>query len=130
MPHSFVADVDPALAQQVLDIAKRKWKSNLRHDRQADVSAKAAVGLWALWETDYTDLLFETVADLSQPDRGFYEGLYENGNGYIPLQTANNNGVILAALLYKVQGPILQHVNQNTQVWDTAFIGTGTCQRL
>ncbi len=81
---------------------------------RAAVSAKAAVGLWALWDTDYTDLLFETVADLSQPDRGFFEGLYENGNGYIPLQTANNNGVILAALLYKVQGPILQRVNQNT----------------
>jgi hypothetical protein len=91
---------------------------------RAAVSSKAAIGLWALWDTDYTDLLFETVADLSQPDRGFFEGLYENGNGYIPLQTANNNGVILAALLYKVQGPILQHVNQNTQVWDTAFIGT------
>lgn len=91
---------------------------------RAAVSAKAAIGMWALWDTDYTDLLFETVADLSDPDRGFYEGLYENGNGYIPLQTANNNGVILAALLYKVQGPILQHVNQNTQVWDTANIGT------
>lgn len=91
---------------------------------RAAVSAKAAVGLWALWDTDYTDLLFETVADLSLPDRGFYEGLYENGNGFIPLQTANNNGVILAALLYKVQGPILQHVNQNTQVWDTAYVGT------
>ncbi|WP_162561649.1 DUF3131 domain-containing protein [Yoonia vestfoldensis] len=91
---------------------------------RAAVSAKAAIGLWALWDTPYTDLLFETVADLSVPDRGFYEGLYENGNGFIPLQTANNNGVILAALLYKVQGPILQHVNQNTQVWDTAFAGT------
>jgi hypothetical protein len=91
---------------------------------RAAVSAKAAVGLWALWETSYTDLLFETVADLSLPDRGFHEGLYENGNGYIPLQTANNNGIILAALLYKVQGPILQHINQNTQVWDTAFVGT------
>ncbi len=91
---------------------------------RAAVSAKAAIGLWALWNTQYTDLLFETVADLSVPDRGFYEGLYENGNGYIPLQTANNNGIILAALLYKVQGPILQHVNENTHVWDTANIGT------
>lgn len=91
---------------------------------RAAVSTKAAVGLWALWDTPYTDLLFETVADLSVPDRGFYEGLYENGNGFIPLQTANNNGIILAALLYKVQGPILQHVNQNTQVWDTAFMET------
>lgn len=91
---------------------------------RAAVAAKAAVGLWALWETDYTDLLFETVADLSEPDRGFYEGLYENGNGFIPLQTANNNGIILAALLYKVQGPILQQVNKNTQIWDTSFAGT------
>ncbi len=36
VPHSFVADVDPALAQQVLDIAERKWKSNVHHDRQTD----------------------------------------------------------------------------------------------
>ena len=98
-------------------------KGEYQPDRAA-VSAKAAIGLWALWDTSYTDLLFETVGDLSKEGYGFYEGLYENGNGYIPLQTANNNGIILAALLYKVQGPILQHLNQNTQVWDTAFIGT------
>ena len=59
----------------------------------------------------------------TSPIAGFYEGLYENGNGFIPLQTANNNGIILAALLYKVQGPILQQVNTNTQVWDTALCG-------
>ncbi len=91
---------------------------------RAAIAAKAAIGLWALWETDYTDLLFESVADLYDPERGFYEGLYENGNGFIPLQTANNNGIILAALLYKVQGPILQQVSQNTQYWKTAFSGT------
>ncbi|MBB5517047.1 hypothetical protein FHS89_003091 [Rubricella aquisinus] len=98
-------------------------KGEYQPDRAA-IASKAAVGMWALWETDYTDLLFETVADLSDPERGFYEGLYENGNGYIPLQTANNNGIILAALLYKVQGPILQHLNNNMQVWETAFAGT------
>ena len=31
-----MADVDGALVQQVLDIAERKWKSNVHHDRQAD----------------------------------------------------------------------------------------------
>jgi len=92
-------------------------------DRSA-IAAKAAIGLWALWETDYTDLLFESVADLYDPERGFYEGLYENGNGFIPLQTANNNGIILAALLYKAQGPILQQTQENIQFWDTAFAGT------
>ncbi|SPF81835.1 DUF3131 domain-containing protein [Pseudoprimorskyibacter insulae] len=88
---------------------------------RAAVAAKAALGLWALWDTPYTDLLYDTVADLRDPERGFYEGLYENGNGFIPLQTANNNGVILAALLYKVQGPVLQRLNNNTMVWDTSF---------
>lgn len=91
---------------------------------RAAISAKAAIGLWALWNTDYTDLLFESVADLSDQDLGFYEGVYENGNGYIPLQTANNNGIILAALLYKVQGPILQQNSKSIQRWDTDFAGT------
>lgn len=84
-------------------------------------AAIAAIGMRALWETPYTDLLMEAVGDLSTEDSGFYEGLYENGNGYIPLQTANNNGIILASLLYKEQGPILKKLNGNTQVWDTAF---------
>lgn len=91
---------------------------------RAAISAKAAVGMWALWDSPYTDLLFDTVADLSLADGGFNEGLYENGNGAIPLQTANNNGIILAALLYKVQGPILKRLNTNTQFWDTAYQGT------
>lgn len=91
---------------------------------RAAVAAKAAIGMWALWDAPYTDLLFDTVADLSTSPGGFYEGLYENGNGFIPLQTANNNGIILAALLYKVEGPILQRLNGNTQYWDVAFQGS------
>lgn len=91
---------------------------------RAAVAAKAAIGMWALWDAPYTDLLFDTVADLSTSPGGFYEGLYENGNGFIPLQTANNNGIILAALLYKVEGPILQRLNGNTQYWDVAYQGS------
>lgn len=91
---------------------------------RAAIAAKAAIGMWALWDTDYTDLLFESVADLYEPGEGFYEGLYENGNGFIPLQSSNNNGIILAALLYKVQGPILNRANNNTQTWDRSFAGT------
>ncbi len=91
---------------------------------RAAIAAKAAIGLWALWETEYTDILFESVADLYDPEAGFYEGLYENGNGFIPLQSSNNNGIILAALLYKVEGPILQQVNEATQYWETAYSGT------
>lgn len=92
----------------------------------AAIAAKAAVGLWALWDTPYTDLLFESVAEIYDPERGYFEGVYENGDGIIDVQTANNNGIILAALLHKVEGPILQKTNQHAQYWDTAYRGLAT----
>lgn len=91
---------------------------------RAAVATKAAMGMWALWDTPYTQLLFDYVADQYDPEKGFYEGVYENGNGAIPLASANNNGILLATLLYKVQGPLLRYQNPFTQVWDTANAGT------
>ncbi len=92
---------------------------------RAAVSTKAAIGMWALWDTDYSQLLFDHVASHGEAGQGLDEGIYENGSGVIPLQTANNNGIVLAALLYKAQGPILQRGNDLPQVWDLAFAGTG-----
>lgn len=87
----------------------------------AAVATKAAFGLWALWDTPYTDILYEAVIELFDPERGFYEGLYEGGNGYIEIQTANNNGILLASLLHKVQGRILTASNATSEVWFTQF---------
>jgi hypothetical protein len=84
------------------------------------VASKAALGMWVLWDTDYTDVLYEAVADLYDPETGVYEGVYERG-GRVEIFTANNNGVILAALLYKVQGPILTPYRGETEVWYTAY---------
>ena len=39
----FVADVDATFMQQVLNISKRKWKSDIHHHRQTD-------DLWARFE--------------------------------------------------------------------------------
>ncbi|MBI3248272.1 MAG: DUF3131 domain-containing protein [Deltaproteobacteria bacterium] len=74
----------------------------------AAVAFKAALGLWAVWETPYTDLLFAGIANLYDPAKGYYEGLFENGKGIINTFTANNNGIMLEALLYKVQGKLLR----------------------
>jgi hypothetical protein len=87
----------------------------------AAVSAKAALGLWALWETDYTQVLFDAVIELYDPENGMYEGLYERGQGRVAIFTANNNGIILTALLHKVQGTILTPYTGETEVWYTAF---------
>jgi len=73
--------------------------------------------MWAVWKTNYTDLLFDVIADLFDPEKGFYEGLYENGNGLIEEHTANNNGIMLEALLYKSQGKLLTH-SKNVSHWD------------
>lgn len=84
----------------------------------AAVSTKAALGMWVLWQSPYTDRLFAAVADLREPDRGFREGLLENGRGPIRAFTANNNGIILEALLYKAQGKLLQWGPPREGLWE------------
>jgi Protein of unknown function (DUF3131) len=83
----------------------------------AAVALKGALGLWAVWKTDYTDLLFSKFANVYDAEQGFYEGVYENGNGVIKKFSANNNGVILEALLYKVQGKLLRFSGLSS-AWD------------
>lgn len=87
----------------------------------AAVAAKAALGLWALWDTEYTDVLYEAMIELYDPENGMFEGLYERGQGRVEIFTANNNGIILTSLLHKVQGKILTAYTGETEVWYTAF---------
>ena len=87
----------------------------------AAIATKAAFGLWSLWDSYYTDILYDAVIELFDPDRGFYEGLYEGGNGHIEIQTANNNGILLASLLHKVQGRILTPGPGGSEVWYTRY---------
>ncbi|MGV6839454.1 MAG: DUF3131 domain-containing protein [Planktomarina sp.] len=87
----------------------------------AAVAAKAAIGLWALWDTPYTDTLYDAIIELYEPETGMFEGLYERGQGRVEIFTANNNGIIMTALLHKVQGPILTPYKGSTEVWYTAY---------
>ncbi|GDX81585.1 hypothetical protein LBMAG42_33960 [Deltaproteobacteria bacterium] len=93
----------------------------------AAVSTKAAFTLWALWATPYTDLLLASVRDQFDPERGFYEGTYEATGEPIKVFTANNNGVILESLLYKVQGKLLRVGAEEAAPW-AAPNASGRCQ--
>jgi hypothetical protein len=84
----------------------------------AAVSLKAALGMWVLWRSEYTDRLFEAIATQSNPARGFHEGILENGKGPIRAFTANNNGIMLEALLYKAQGKLLRWGPPRESLWD------------
>lgn len=67
----------------------------------AAVSLKAALGMWVLWNSPYTDRLLDAIENANEAGKGYYEGLYENGDGPIKEFTANNNGIMLEALLFK-----------------------------
>ncbi|EAB3382144.1 DUF3131 domain-containing protein [Salmonella enterica] len=97
----------------------------------AAVSLKAALGMWSLWQSPYTDRLFDAIENANEKDKGFYEGLYENGSGPIHEFTANNNGIMLEALLFKKEGRLLKF-NTNNQadakyapsLWDKTLVNT------
>jgi hypothetical protein len=113
-------DVSPYFVYDTIFAAGLPWATMTDQQRLvpqfAAVAAKAALGLWGVWDTPYTDLLFEATADLYDPDKGYYEGVYENGKGAIRNFTANNNGIILEILLYRTRGPILRQ-RQGVDLW-------------
>ncbi|TFY96710.1 DUF3131 domain-containing protein [Ramlibacter humi] len=84
----------------------------------AAVSLKAALGMWVLWRSDYTDKLFAEVAKNGDPQRGFMEGVLESGKGPIRAFTANNNGIMLETLLFKAQGKLLKWGAARESQWD------------
>jgi hypothetical protein len=70
------------------------------------VSTGAALGMWALWNTRYTDTLARLVEGLRNGDQGWVEGRYEDTGGYEWTISSATNAVILEALLHKVQGEL------------------------
>lgn len=73
------------------------------------LSTRAIFGLWALWDTRYTDALMQ-LGQLHQDEkRGWFEGRYEANGGYNATFTLTTNTVVLEALLFKQnRGSLLQ----------------------
>ncbi len=86
----------------------------------ACLNTKAALGLWVLFKSEYTDLLADAVDSLYDPDKGFYVGRYETTGKINKAITLNGNGVILEILLYKQTGKLLIHSGRKTY-WDLFF---------
>lgn len=86
------------------------------------VAVKGAMGIWALWDTEYTDLLFDHISHLYDREKGFYEGIFENGTGLINTFTSNNNGILLEILLFKQQGKLMRYQDKPLpSLWDKAL---------
>ncbi|QDA35918.1 DUF3131 domain-containing protein (plasmid) [Paracoccus liaowanqingii] len=81
------------------------------------VALKGALGLWALWDTPYTDMIFDLIKPQFDPELGFYEGIFEEGGEPIRTQTSNNNGIMLETLLFKTEGPLLKDLTRVPTAW-------------
>lgn len=77
----------------------RQQRNDLRF-----LSAKAAIGWHVLYNTRYTNQLFDFVQTNLKAKSGWYNGFYETLKQPNRSLTANNNGVILESLLYKKVG--------------------------
>ena len=72
------------------------------------LSSKAAIGWYALYDTDYSDKLFERVASNYDADKGWYAGIYESNGEINKALTANTNAIILESLRYIAHGPLIR----------------------
>lgn len=83
-------------------------ESGARHDELRTLSAKAAIGWAALFDTDYGRELARAVRVLRDPRDGFAAGIYESDGSTNTAVTLNTNAVILEAVHFKAFGPLLQ----------------------
>jgi hypothetical protein len=75
--------------------------------RLRTLSTKAAFGWYALYQTDYTDLLIREASQLYSDQKGWYSGRYELNGRANKAITANTNGIVLESLAYIENGPLL-----------------------
>lgn len=71
------------------------------------LSTKAAFGWYALYDSDYTDVLINEASTLYSDDKGWYSGRYEIDGRTNKAVTANTNGIVLESLAYIENGPLL-----------------------
>ncbi|GLQ35375.1 hypothetical protein GCM10007939_16580 [Amylibacter marinus] len=77
------------------------------HTDKRTVSTKAVFGWDALFQTEYTDRLLEHIDVAKTTDSGWNSGIYESDGRVNAVSTANTNGIILEALQYKLNGPLV-----------------------
>ena len=74
------------------------------------LSTKAAFGWGHLYRDAYAGELVARAATLSDPERGFFAGVYDADGKTNTALSANTNGLILESLWYETRGPLLRAV--------------------
>lgn len=77
------------------------------HPEKRTVSTKAVFGWDALYGTEYTGELMSHILQTATEGSGWQSGVYEIDGSVNAVSTANTNAIILEALQYKANGPLL-----------------------
>jgi len=105
-------DVAPYFVYNTVFSDGKEW--NAISDTGADashlrtISTKASFGWYALYDTEYTELLMGDVQKLFSKEKGWYSGRYESDGSLNTAITANTNGIILESLAYVQNGTLLR----------------------
>ena len=101
-------DREPYFVYNSLYVNGKAWATitdtQEQHNNLRFLSAKAAIGWYVIYNTTYTQQLFDFVQTNLKSPAGWYNGFYESLRQPNKSLTANNNGVILESLLYKQVG--------------------------
>lgn len=83
-------------------------RSKIQSNCQA-ISTKTAMAWHALYDDNYTSVLFDSLVEHYHPRFGYFAGIFENGDVNRSLNV-NTNAVILEAMLYIARGhkPLLE----------------------
>ena len=86
------------------------WKTINQHgadyDEYKTVSSKAGIGMRYLFDTPYSNKVFNYLKNNYDPKKGYYAGIYEKRPGQNKAMTLNTNSIILEAMLSAKMGPL------------------------
>ena len=106
-------DRAPYFVYNTIYTDKQPWKAltdvgdDMAHMKS--VSSKAAFSMaYVFKDHEYSQVLINTVWDARNPKGGWFSGIYEDDKGFNKATTANTNGVILSAMMYKKFGSLNQ----------------------
>ncbi|MGL5430046.1 MAG: DUF3131 domain-containing protein [Vibrio sp.] len=75
------------------------------------LSTRAIFGLWALWDTPYTQALMQLGNLHQDTEHGWFEGRYETNGSHNRTYTLTTNTLVLEAILFKSTGkPLIRSV--------------------